>query len=480
MLLQVAHSPSSAAALPDALIAQILQHVPQQERLQQCALTCTAWASAAALATVHVEQVLKAHAQAIPACECWLHKYAGQLISLQLTLSRSTSDEHHDLQLPWAKMAKLQRLHLRGFNLQLKGEGDTSYSTPANGGAEACSSSYGKGTDTTTLLLLPSLQHLELSSVKFDSISILQQLAAGAPGLTSLQTNDISFVQPEFRSAVFARNAAAATQQLAAAVPSLLQQLPRVAVLELPGFPMSAAAKQQLGCMQGLQQVFLERVRHMPTCQLHHLPSSITQLELRCNMHGDGVPPYSPSLPDELLQLAGVLHLKLNMCYIPPTVLGGFTSLQSLNLDGCALLPRNGAQDDRSAEGTAALLRALALMTSLQDLELTVDGIDTNFTAPQSFAALTASTQLTRLVLTPDDDAPLPKGAVQYMFPAGRPLPLLQHISFSPIIEDLDGWEAEEWCVDGDDIGRIAACCTGLLWLELSLVVKPGEGVCRS
>jgi hypothetical protein len=428
-----------------------------------------------------VEQVLEAQSPAIPAFESWLQNYAGQLKSLQLAFYWHSSGEHHDLQLPWAKLAKLQRLDLRGFNLQLPGDGDSSCSTPAHGGAaDSSSSSCREGTDTPALLLLPSLQHLELSIVNFDSISSLQQLAAGAPGLTSLKTCDISFVQPEFRSGICAHsNSAAATQQLAAAIPSLLQQLPRVAVLELLGFPMSAAAMRQLGCMQGLQEVSLQNVADMPICQLQHLPSSLTQLHFRGNMYGGGVPTGSPSVPDELLELAGVLNLKLNGCCIPSAVLGAFTRLQGLHLDRCTLLPRNGDNDHRSAEGTAALLRALEQMTCLQDLELTLEGIDTKFTAPQSFRALTASTQLTRLALTPDDYAPLPKGAVQYMFPAGRELPLLQHITFSPYIEDPEGWEAAEWCVDGADIGCIAACCTGLQWLDLSLVVKPGEDVCR-
>lgn len=50
----------------------------------------------------------------------------------------------------------------------------------------------------------------------------------------------------------------ATAQQLAAAITVLLQQLPRLEVLELPGFPMSDAALQhaaQVGCMQGLQAV---------------------------------------------------------------------------------------------------------------------------------------------------------------------------------------------------------------------------------
>jgi hypothetical protein len=124
MLLQVASSPNFAAALPEALTAQILQHVPQQQRLQQCALACKSWATAAALATVHVEQELQVQSQAIPSLERWLQKYAGHLESLQLSHSRRGSDVDYELQLPWSKLAKLQRLQLEFFKLQLPGEGD--------------------------------------------------------------------------------------------------------------------------------------------------------------------------------------------------------------------------------------------------------------------------------------------------------------------------------------------------------------------
>jgi hypothetical protein len=270
---------------------------------------------------VHVEQMLHVKGQAIPSFKRWLRKHAEQLESLQLSHSHRSSDVNLELQLPWDKLTKLQRLQLKCCKLQLPSEGDSSCSTPPRGVGAASSSSYEDGTGAPAPLLLPSLQHLELTVIKFDSISSLQQLAAGAPGLTCLKTSQISFVQLDFCSYVCARNSAAAAQQLAAAIPGLLQHLPRVAVLELPGFPMSAAAMQQLGGMRELRHVSLTQVPHMPMCELQHLPSSITQLELRGNMYGDGVPPYSTSLPDELLRLSGVLHLKLQYCYIPPTVL---------------------------------------------------------------------------------------------------------------------------------------------------------------
>ena len=110
--------------------------MPQQQRLQQCALACRAWASAAALATAHVEQKFEPD-QDISAFNGWLQQHAGQVESLQLSNGRWGE---HGLQLPWAKLAKLQRLQLEGFKLLLPGEEDSSRSTPARDGPDSLQS----------------------------------------------------------------------------------------------------------------------------------------------------------------------------------------------------------------------------------------------------------------------------------------------------------------------------------------------------
>ena len=470
MLLQVAQRPTSATSLPEALTAQILQHVPQQERLQQCATVCKAWASAAALATIHVQQGLQEdHARR--AVEGWLEKHAGHLESLQLSHSDTAMFVHQGLQLPWTKLAKLQRLQLEDFNVTLPGEDDSSDSTPGAGPGSNSGSSSVVGTHMAPLLL-PRLQHLQLSRVGLFSISSLLQLT-GAGGLTSLRTNDISFAQFDYGTSH--DNPKATVQQLAATIPSLLQQLPRVSVLELPGFPMSAAAMQQLGGMQGLLEVSLEHVDHMPPCELQHLPSSITQLHFQGNLYGLGT---GPAPPPQLQQLTGLLELTVQYSLVQPAVLGSLTRLQGLRLLTCRLPLLQGGEDfDTGA--TAALLDALTKMTCLQDLYLSLDGLDTVSTAPQRFAALTTSTQLTRLALNPDDKTPLPQGAALYMFPAGRQLPFLEALTISPTVDwRRDLGTGEEWCLDGTDIHSIVTCCTGLEELDIGHTVRPGADAC--
>lgn len=75
--------PTTFSDLPVVLPAQVLAHVPQQQRLTQCALVCRAWSSAAASVTVHVQCMLTA-ATAL-AFQAWLLQHAGQLRALQLS-----------------------------------------------------------------------------------------------------------------------------------------------------------------------------------------------------------------------------------------------------------------------------------------------------------------------------------------------------------------------------------------------------------
>jgi hypothetical protein len=53
---------AACAAMSTTLLAEVLQHVPQQQRLTQCALVSSAWATAAAQATVHLEFLVRAKA----------------------------------------------------------------------------------------------------------------------------------------------------------------------------------------------------------------------------------------------------------------------------------------------------------------------------------------------------------------------------------------------------------------------------------
>lgn len=457
-----------AGALPAALWAEILQHVPQQHRLTQCALVCKGWSGAAALATVHVKQEFKAGAgagavPALAAFQTWLSQHAGQLLSLQLSMDEESEDYDipYRLQLPLSRLTRLHRLELQNFKVQLPGEDGSS----GSGLGAVSGDSNVPNSRQAAPSSLPSLQHLELFQVQLVSVDSLLQLTR-APQLKSLIATCVEFADVDFSSNPCSYGTTdAGVQQVAAAIPRLLQQLPLLSVLNLPNIPFTDAAVQQAAAMQGLQQIAIQHVQEVPVCDIRHLPSSITELELHGNMFHDE----SPSLPPELQQLSKLLRLRLTWCAVPPAVLGSVPQLRMLRLQDCTLLP-NRVRDTIQTEGTAALLEALPKLTCLEDLQLDLQGLDSISIGPQHFSALTASSHLTQLRLVPEKRMPVPNGAVQHMFPAGRQMPVLQELRISPRFRA----GSDEWCIDSGDIRRISSCCPRLQGLEIMGSVRPG------
>lgn len=91
----------------------------------------------------------------------------------------------------------------------------------------------------------------------------------------------------------------------------------------------------------------------------------------------------------------------------------------------------------------------------------------------QLLSALTASTQLTRLAVWETDQGlpgipmPLPKGALQAMFPPPKQWPFLQTLHIAVLEADGHPFEADNWCVDAADIGCLAKCLPALSSLSL-------------
>jgi hypothetical protein len=228
--------------------------------------------------------------------------------------------------------------------------------------------------------------------------------------------------------------------------------------------------------VQGLQELSLSHLPTMPLCDLLLLPSSITQLEYK----GHSSKSEPSTIPYEMQQLEGLLRFKLSGCVVPPAVLHSFPRLQKLHVERCDLLPADVVEDDQEesnfdTRGTAALLDALQQLTSLQHLQLNLDNLDTETTAAQLFAALTASSRLTALILEPDTCTPLPKGAVQHMFGSGKQLPQLHRLTITNYddSEHPNGWPDDQWTIDGEDIYNIASCCPKLQQLDIALNVNP-------
>lgn len=89
-----------------------------------------------------------------------------------------------------------------------------------------------------------------------------------------------------------------------------------------------------------------------------------------------------PSLPPQLQQLTGLLHLHLSNCSLPSTLLASVTRLQSLHLEGAMLLPI-AFDDDGPGAGTLALLDVLPKLKDLQVLHLLAANLDKTGIAPE-------------------------------------------------------------------------------------------------
>jgi hypothetical protein len=420
---------------------------------------------------VHVDSSIEP--DAVPALQSWLALHAGQLVKLDVYVQPC---EHPPvLRLPVDKFTKLQHMRLQGLTLQLPGEEDSPVSSPAAGSRDSSSecnsskrssSSSTEGNSSAAQLTLPSLQHLKLVCVRLASVSSLLQLTK-APQLTRLMLSNIDVLKLGYSSSPVAQNSVNAVKAVAGAVAGMLQQLPRLSALQLRDLPFSDAAAQQTAALRGLQQVTVRHVQELPMGDLRQLPSSITQLVvLGTHLHG------SPSLPSELLQLSGLLHLELSGCVVPPAVLVSLTQLQVLSMDECELMPVNQAHG--GWVGMMLLLRALSKLTCLRDLELCLPDMGVAGVAPEWFSALTASSHFTRLNLSPEDSVCLPKGAMQHMFPPGSKMQSLQQLTTDTVCADDNRSDDDAWCIHSADIGRIAQACPGSQSLHIANSVEPG------
>lgn len=215
------------------------------------------------------------------------------------------------------------------------------------------------------------------------------------------------------------------------------------------------ARRQQLRCCLALR-----------SCNFADLGSSLTSLQL-WDDRDLALRIAHPTLPPQLHQLSSLEWLRLKECSLLPDVLCSMTQLTLLHLSEGVLLPVAPDGWSSSAESTAAFLSALQRLTQLQHLHLEDIMADTRAPALQQWSALTASSQLTYLLLYEKEARPLPPGAAQRFFTAQ--LPHLQTLSLGTSSQLRFGW-----CLDGQDLQSIIACCPNLTSLDLQGVVRSG------
>jgi hypothetical protein len=165
--------------------------------------------------------------------------------------------------------------------------------------------------------------------------------------------------------------------------------------------------------------------------------------------------------------------------------------LQCLRLRSCTLLPYCPEWEDAAAADAAAsaamsaFLAAVGGMTDLVSLVIQDDGFcyETRGweAAPAAaFRALTASSKLQELVVQADNELPLPWGAVQHVFPAGRVLPHLTKLELEgiPLADNpIKSRQGSLGFMSAQDLEAVVAACPALKKLGLCNALESGAGL---
>jgi hypothetical protein len=267
--------------LPATLLAEVLKHVSLKERMSACALVCRAFASAATVATTHLELLLPL--ENVEAFESWAWQHAGQLVSLEIGPEDWRGG--YTLELHWEQLTRLQVLDVGAMHLQLPctetdasfqsseayseeedAEGSTGQdpSTRTNGSShqlqaqdppagtadQHTSTGHMQSSSCRPKALLPVLQKLQLYNCGPLWPEGLLQLTQGCD-LVSLRLSDNPDGLMECPAQPINRNLP--KQQLHAAFDELLLQQPGLTCLHLRFLDVGPAAVQHLSNMTRLQ-----------------------------------------------------------------------------------------------------------------------------------------------------------------------------------------------------------------------------------
>lgn len=167
--------PFNLQELPAELLAQILRHVPQQQRLSQCALVCRRWAAAATAVTTAatVSIVHKNLCETkLTALNLWIAQHGTQASSLDLRWCCYPPPDG-PLQLPCAGLPHLASLNLASLQVDLQLPDPQQQTSSVSGNAGSSSSSK---SGRVAASVLPALRELQLSECSFTSSAALMQL----------------------------------------------------------------------------------------------------------------------------------------------------------------------------------------------------------------------------------------------------------------------------------------------------------------
>lgn len=339
--------PTAAAQLPIAVLARILQRVPQQQRLSACALVCNAWAAAAAAATHSITtEVSRTDLNVVPSFEAWLQHHD----------SLDVRGRWSKLELPCAALVQLTSLSLESCEVRTFQQPEQEQQH----GAQAA---------------LPQLVSLRLVSCKLSSSTAFQLLAA-SPGLTAL---DLQRVYWEVEAPQQQQTPVADTP-CSPTLTAVLQACSRLQVLHLEFWSSTMYYSDRcmppasLSALSGLSQLHDLSLQNLPPSSTAALPALPTRLTRLC-IEGHC---WHQQLPDQARDLSMLQILHLQGVAYKPQFLTGLMQQLKLRIEDAHV---EDAQGDALAPAAAptqrrfvAILAAVAGLTQLQDLSLSTNG----------------------------------------------------------------------------------------------------------
>lgn len=410
----------NSCGLPPQLLALVLARLDPAERLGRMATVCSAWRTAAVLATTSISTVWGPYQDGsdqgqLTALSSWLQAHAAAAAVDSLTVKGYTYADPPTLKLAVQQLASLRSLDLTRVTVKVSRDmsvHDVAAATDLP--PELCAITrlrlWDCSVGLSTLPAFTNLQHLALRG--------------------SANPQETPSSSPEFSGLVHLTH------------------------LHLAGGYAQDAVLGSVGALTSLQELRVQG--DLDSAEgLATLPVSLTKLILS----GDGMPQARPiqlsidSTP-AIASLTALQWLEVDCAAgFGAALLRDMSSLQHLAVRRTPLLaaaPAAGGGGDAAGAGLAAL----AELTQLQHLELPQkpDQLAAALTAGD-VAALTASSQLTCLII---DQGLVDEDLYRHMFPNGRQLPALKELRATK------GLLSTEWATQA-----MVRCCPNLERLDV-------------
>lgn len=456
------------------LLAQVLEHVPQDYRLYDCAVVCKTWRQAANMATSTASSTLRCctDQDGLNSLTAWLRRNSstGKLSSITVGIT-SEYDVKPILTLPAKVLGQLQQLSLSSCALKMSRVMPNSSALAATAPftASAAASMVPAVTSTAESAVSPATSALSaLQSLYLHSVQLDLSDFGSCTGLQCLWAYDVSHIaeqrpasgsaeSTEMKNGVDVHAAAeerTRTYGVNHLAPQLMNALPyltRLTSLTLEGrydvhrcqqthsenSANSSTATVSLSSLRPLRSMHLSGL-NIAALGFTQLPLNLTSLQI---FRSSSVTRWT--MP-ELQELTKLQYLRITAVQqVDAVLLSRLVQLTELDLSNTRF-SRNFAVDE--------LFQAIRQMEQLQDLRLT-SSLAAEPSHPELYAALTASRRLQWLDIT---RCKIAAKAVGYVFPETCPVNSLRYVAAS----------AELFLSTGS-FEKLTSCCPGLQQLEI-------------